>query len=649
MVNRWIIAGALGLVAFGPPTSAMGQVAFFTDPALFDEALLGGNKIAKASWSFKPHDLADGVLVDLQDVLDISNHQLSPNDPWTDAVGSDLWPPDIDNITFSANLTPPGPYQAHGPDEPGALAFATTGFNGIGNNVLGANYFVDSFDILSGLPAADNHTAMSFELIQLPLGFPAPVFQVTVFNKNDVELGNFTIDGTINQKAFLGILALGVETIGRVDIWDQSGGVEGISSIAVYVSAQPPACPWDCAIPHNKVMDVVDLLALLAEWDPQAPFNCTGGMCDFDASGCVDVVDLLKLLGVWNQTCPTPSNDQCSDPAVIDRLDSNGQIIEPFDMYGATAGQEPYKCIAAQPLHKDIWYCLTNSSNEDKFVSLSSTVDLLIEVNAGCNCPPGPLVVCGQGSAGTGQFPIVAGESVMIRLINNMDLPNDLIKGDLIIDNTTVFIGVNFFTDPANFFDAVDAAGKIEKLFWDFSPHFLPDNTVVSLDDPLDIFSHLLHPDDPWSDGAGGDLWPQDVDNLQFSSNVNPQGPFQPSFMDGLAFLTTGFNGLNNNVLLADFPLNSLDIISGLPVGDNHTAMWMELVRPLSTGVSSFHITVYDKQDQVMGELDVLGPALEKVFVGFVTKGQETIGRVDIHDVDGGFEGISSVAAFLLP
>ncbi len=62
-------------------------------------------------------------------------------------------------------------------------------------------------------------------------------------------------------------------------------------------------CPWDCGDPANGVVDVIDILALLAQYDAGAPVGCDGGSCDFDGNGCVDVVDLLTLLGMWDQVC----------------------------------------------------------------------------------------------------------------------------------------------------------------------------------------------------------------------------------------------------------------------------------------------------------------------------------------------------------
>ena len=53
------------------------------------------------------------------------------------------------------------------------------------------------------------------------------------------------------------------------------------------------SCPEDCAEPPDGVVDVSDLLALLAQWGQ------SGGACDINQDGAVDVVDLLALLAAW--------------------------------------------------------------------------------------------------------------------------------------------------------------------------------------------------------------------------------------------------------------------------------------------------------------------------------------------------------------
>ncbi len=66
-----------------------------------------------------------------------------------------------------------------------------------------------------------------------------------------------------------------------------------------------PACPWDCDGSNDGVVNVGDLLALLAQYDTTP---CAGGgFCDFDCNGCVDVADVLTLLAHYDPAgvgCP---------------------------------------------------------------------------------------------------------------------------------------------------------------------------------------------------------------------------------------------------------------------------------------------------------------------------------------------------------
>jgi hypothetical protein len=55
-------------------------------------------------------------------------------------------------------------------------------------------------------------------------------------------------------------------------------------------------CPWDCADPADGVVDVVDFLALLAEWGQ------VGSACDSNGGG-VDVTDFLDMIANWGP-CP---------------------------------------------------------------------------------------------------------------------------------------------------------------------------------------------------------------------------------------------------------------------------------------------------------------------------------------------------------
>jgi hypothetical protein len=591
--------------------------------------------------------------------------------------------------------------------------------------------------------------------------------------------------------------------------------------LAVGGCAQEHPCPWDCGIPHNKTVDIIDFLALLGQW------GIVGAPCDFGlGSPGVSVNDFLKLLSAWGP-CPTPSNDEC--PGItITRSDPEGTIEIHFDMYGATASPIPYQCFAVPPVVKDTWYCLLYQpiSEIKKNVRISTTVPLGIEVYAGCFCPPGPLLACGFGVDGTPQISMQPGDSILIRLANVQNLPNDFLKGLLIIENKippqpvctvparidfgvtpddfgnphacpgpnliaaeyvatqnivfgtavdnfgpppvavlddgacfpscrssgmppytsdwwcqfriplgpgipgpkagvpvfsaqvcfidaapgtvlmegynndraliataantlggtevlTVFAppgdliayvrvvssnparpaglsidcldypnptertDVNFFQDPLQFFQALDQTQKLQKFFWDFKPHDQP-TFIPGLNGPLDINTHGLDPDDPWTDPAGANLWPPFVDNVQFEGNITPQGPLTPQGIDALAFAHPGNFPVNNNALVSNFFVNSFEIISGPPAGDNHTAFALEILSLAGPLPTVIHVTVYDKEDTELGKyvLDYTGG---KRFLGILTKDQVTIGRIDIWDVSNGAEGISSIAAFAKP
>ncbi|MHC5006755.1 MAG: hypothetical protein ACYTGF_05275 [Planctomycetota bacterium] len=645
--NERVIAGlCLGAVAClgaAPPAHAGGPggAQFFLDPIQFEQTMADIGKVSKAQWDFKPDFAAPGSILGIPGVLDINSHPVIAPGVWTDAAGNDVWPPEVDNVQFLSNLTP-----GTGPLTLGSgIFYAKAPFQGLDNNMLGADFFVESFDIISGPPAGDNHTAISFELLQLAFGFPPPVFLVSVFNKNEELIGIFQIDGLENQKIFLGILAPPGDTIQRIDIWDQSGGPEGISSLALY-QQQLPACPGDCGFPPDKVVNIVDFLALIAQWGGP-------GSCDLNGDGVVSNQDFLLLLALWGP-CPTPTNDECVDKEIIDRLDPAAETVVHFDMYGSTPSPEGIQCIGIDPNpFKDSWYCLRNVTDTKKLVTVLGTVDLLVEVTAGCVCPPGPLVTCGRLIFGDAVFPLQPGEEVCLRLINDLQLPNDVLKGDLIIRNEPIQVQpVNFFTDPGLFEEAAFEAGKFAKAVWDFKPDHVPPGTPgLPIGDFLDILSHPVNAPGVWLDAAGTDLWPPEVDNVRFASNLIPQGPWKPrGTPDALAYWKAGsLPGLDNNALTANYFVDSFDIISGPPAGDNHTAIAFEVLQLPGFGFPDpvFIISVYDKNEQEIGSLTLTALPGQKLFVGILSKDPAvTIGRVDIWDTSGGSEGISFIALY---
>jgi hypothetical protein len=71
---------------------------------------------------------------------------------------------------------------------------------------------------------------------------------------------------------------------------------DGDQRIYTNVIEFPAVCPWDCAEPADGAVNVVDFLAVLAQWGQ------AGVACDLNGGG-VDVTDFLELLANWGP-CP---------------------------------------------------------------------------------------------------------------------------------------------------------------------------------------------------------------------------------------------------------------------------------------------------------------------------------------------------------
>lgn len=225
-----LAAGAT--IALAIPAEA-GVIFFFNDPGGFGTALANAGKVSKGSWNFKPDFLDAGTVVPVDDGLNIDTHQVNAPGVWYDGF-TDLWPGNIDNVTFSSNATPQGPLTAG----------AGLQYGQFENSVLFTARKGNSFDIISGPPAGANHTAMGIEFMAFnnPQDPFPPVFHITVYDKNDLVKGKFvTAPLNYDRKFFIGILMTDGHTIGRVDIWDINRGFEGISGIELYIPIPAPA------------------------------------------------------------------------------------------------------------------------------------------------------------------------------------------------------------------------------------------------------------------------------------------------------------------------------------------------------------------------------------------------------------------------
>ena len=257
-------------------------VYFWTlDETQFEAELAAAGKVTKGTENF-PWTAPDNQSVSICDPLDT-----------TDAVPGWIEPGVLlDNLTWQANLGGADPTFAI-PRCPvignnGLRAQTPPGGAGITDTLLQANFFVDSFDIISGPPAGDNHTAMAMTLVST---FGVQTVNVTVFDKGNVNLGTVTnVPAPVTGGGFFGIIMREGATIGRVNLFDPSSGSEGVYEVTVYLST----CPWD--LNGDGIVGVGDLLQLFANWG-------TPGPGDFNNDGTVGVGDMLIMFANWGP-CP---------------------------------------------------------------------------------------------------------------------------------------------------------------------------------------------------------------------------------------------------------------------------------------------------------------------------------------------------------
>ncbi|MCH8344630.1 MAG: PEP-CTERM sorting domain-containing protein [Planctomycetes bacterium] len=225
----------MGAVAAAAITGmADAAIIFFLDEALFDQALADAGKISKGIEDFEQALIApppSNVAI-LNDPLNINNLQgaFNPGDF-------------IDNLTFQANtngtpnINDPG-VNGLNPRGASGLVLFGAGFFGSANVGLTPNFTNDSFDILSGLPAGDNHTALGMNVFNFTES-PFPL-EVRVFDKSEQQIGLISIQTDLSG-SFLGILATGGETIGRVNLWSPDAFLEGVYDVQTYIIPAPSA------------------------------------------------------------------------------------------------------------------------------------------------------------------------------------------------------------------------------------------------------------------------------------------------------------------------------------------------------------------------------------------------------------------------
>jgi len=449
-------------------------------------------------------------------------------------------------------------------------------------------------------------------------------------------------------------------------------------------------CPWDCAAPPNGNVGIEDFLAVLAEW------GIVDTPCDFDGGG-VGITDLLAILDNWGHCTQVniylgqvnffnavakaglhmkfqwnfnPHNLlQASEVAVPDPLDINTHdvgLIGPW--YRKVCMDQPPNQATALPSDLDCDLCGGTQVVADQIV-LSTAESLNSVTFRGIYFP---------GDAGGGD-PLPDDFTVKIRENDNANLPGAVIRKILVGPASTraetglFVLGVREFeytidlgptqelqpgtywieiynntnSDPTND-DWLWATGDLDPangLRWSAFSGDPPNVPTKQWNvDPNNELSLIVT--------CGLVLWPPQVDNIRFMSNLTPGGPLTPG--DDLAFATFGFR--------PDYPFDilretttsngSIDVICGPPAGDNHRAIGLRIIGTSGSTPGSeavlFHVTVYNEQDDEIGQVIFQTFNGTTRFVGIVTIGPEiTIGRVDVWDFHGSSEAISLIVAYV--
>ena len=205
-----------------------------------------------------------------------------------------------------------------------------------------------------------------------------------------------------------------------------------------------------------------------------------------------------------------------------------------------------------------------------------------------------------------------------------------------------------FFTVESAFDTALVNAGKFSKGIEDFEQALISPGQGTLLNDPLNINNLLDHFGQPVFDP--GDF----IDNLTFQANTNGTPGINDPGVNGLnprgstalALFGAGFGGAPNVGLRANFFADSLDILSGPPAGGNHTALGMHV---FTFSAGSVQVRVFDKNEQQVGIVLLTGAGIAGQFLGILATDGETIGRVNIWDLNGFAEGVYDVQTYIIP
>ena len=220
-VRHGVAALAAVLVVGMAAGAAQASVVFFTDQTAFEDTMLAQGKLLKSIETFEESILGPNAIVTFPDPLQGG----VPNGPFP--AGLDAANLTVQGNELAGNPTVPSP---GGGDLPG-LAAASVGFFGAASDVVLANTFLFSLDLLF---SDSIKTGIGFDTVTLLGG---NTVEVRAYDTSNVFLGMFTSPADSAGSNFLGVFS--DVPIGRINIFDPGTHPEGADNIQMWNVPEP--------------------------------------------------------------------------------------------------------------------------------------------------------------------------------------------------------------------------------------------------------------------------------------------------------------------------------------------------------------------------------------------------------------------------